>query len=244
MFTEDAFMSLFTSLKNVKKWVMAVPLVLAAMCSTLCQAQTTVVDSIAIDDVNAYTVSSTEWRGPTFQTGPIATQIYEVSFRLVGDGVPTTATLSLYSLDGATNLPSGSPLASVTINYQYVTGNSVLATYGVAQLGAIATTTLAAGQKYGLILSAPSSTTALLDNDSPGAAYTLAGGFSAAGGGYAQTFNSGATWVSNGSVTPSFQLKVIPFAAAQTPTPVPALGFGAVLLMALMLVGLARRQMR
>lgn len=244
MLNNATFFSPFAFVKNAKRWVLAALLSFMSMWATLSQAQTTVLDSIAIDDVTSYTVSATDWRGPTFQTGAIDTRIYEVSFRLVGEGVPATATLSLYNLDGATDVPTGTPLVSVTINYQYVTGNSVLATYGVAQLGAIATTTLAAGQKYGLILSAPSSTTGLLDNDSPGAAYTLAGGFSAAGGGYAQTTNSGATWVSNGSVTPSFQLKVIPFAAAPTPTPVPALNFGAMLLMALLLLGLARQRLR
>ena len=189
-------------------------LILSLLFFTPTHAQTVVMDSIAMPDyATAYTVSATEWRGPVFQTGTDSTKISEVSFRLIPAMPTMAATLSLYRIDNATDLPLSPAITSTTIT---VIGDALatntLNTFSAAQLGSIANEILLPGQKYALILSNPNSSSSylgLVDNDSPGGAFTFGGGFSAVSSGYIQTFNSGSLWAYNPSVTPAFQLKVV-----------------------------------
>lgn len=236
----------------------------AAAWSPLASAQATatpivVIDSTGFGFYSAYNVGTTEWRGPTFTTGTVPTQITEITLGLSNADPTTTATLSLFQLDDSSELPTGAALATATL--PIVTGNDGANlfpnTYTSAQLGGIPSITLLAGKKYALILSSPSGGyVGLSDNDGPANAYTFAGGFSAAGTGYVQTVDSGAVWVQNNFTTPAIKLSVVPVQdppvivdpvlPPATPTPVPGLGtLGLVsLASALGLLGLRRNRNR
>lgn len=207
----------------------------AASWGPLASAQTplppvVVVDSLPIDQSTAYQFTATDWRGPIFQTGAVPTLIHEISFGF-DIGVAATATLSLYQLDNTTNFPIGTALASSSIDIQGTSAVTDVNTYSAAQLGAIAATTLQAGQKYALILSNPSDPVGLTNEDDINNAYIFSGGFAAAGIGYVQSIDSGADWEVGGG-TPAFRLTVQAFDEnieivprdPEPPTPVPGLG--------------------
>ncbi len=221
--------------RTLVRGMLALLLGVASLWAAPASAQTTVVDSIALN-AGSWGVSGTTWLGSMFQTGPGSTNINEVSFSYF-TVAPGTVTLRLYNVDG-TNFPAGAPVATAVV--PSVAGVN---TYNTAALGAIATATLAPSQKYALIVSQPSGGVDLADNNFGAAnAYTFAGGFSAAGTGYAITNNAGASWGTQPG-TPAFQLKITA-AVAPTPQSIPTLGFWAMVLMALLLLGLARRQLR
>lgn len=194
----------------------------AASWAPLASAQPTptpvvAVNSLPIEEANSYPINGTNQRGPTFQTGAVPTRIQEVAFGFdLGDPLQT-ATLSLYQLDAATNLPTGSALASTSVNIQGTTAVTDVMTYDVAQLGSIATTTLQAGQKYALILSNASDFVGVTNDDTAQNAYTFGGGFGVAGEGHAESSDNGATWV-NQTGTPAFRLTVVPFEEVVPPT--------------------------
>ncbi len=174
-----------------------------------------VVDSLPIDESTSYPIFGDDQRGPTFQTGTVPTRIVEAAFGFDTDVNPITATLGLYQLDGTTNLPTGAALASATINIVGTAAVTDVITYDAAQLGAIATTTLQAGQKYALILSNAGNIAGLTDDDNNDNAYTFAGGFGVAGSGHVESTNGGTSWQTQGG-TPAFRLTIVPF-----PDPVP-----------------------
>lgn len=167
------------------------------------------VNSLPIDESTSYPFAGTDQRGPTFQTGTVPTRIVEAAFGFDIDETPRTATLSLYQLDSTTNLPTGAALASTTINMVGSAAVTDVITYNASQLGAIATTTLPAGQKFALILSNASDISGLTDDDNNDNAYTFAAGFSAAGNGHVESTNSGTSWQPQGG-TPAFSLTVAP----------------------------------
>lgn len=168
------------------------------------------VNSLPIDESTSFTFSgNNNMRGPAFQTGAVPTRIVEAAFGLDLDGLPSTATLGLYQLDSVTNFPTGAALASTTIDMLGTPAATDVLTYSAAQLGAIATTTLLAGQKYALILSNASDVAGLTNDDNNDNAYTYAAGFSTAGNGYVESTNSGTSWQPQGG-TPAFRLTIAP----------------------------------
>ncbi len=228
------------SLFNVARRYAAIGIL--AICSSygssaFAQSQnpTVVMDSTNFLFYSAYQVTDTQWRGPAFTSGPVPTRIAEIILGIVPNGPSRAVVLRLFQLDDTTALPSGSALATTSLVVVDNTDNNTNLspnTYTAAQLGPISAATLLPNKKYALILSGTSNLAfGLNDNDSPGNAYSYAGGFSVAAGGYLQTYDSGANWQQNNSVTPGFRLTVVPVDQAITPTPVPALGvFGLVTL--------------
>lgn len=190
----------------------------APLASAQSQPPVVVINSLPIDSPASYQFTGTAQRGPAFQTGTVPTLIREVVFGLDVQTLPTTATLSLYSLDGTTNYPSGAALASISINMLGSGEATTEHTYGIAQLGAIATTTLEAGQRYALILSNASDYAGLTDGDSdPSYVLTYSQGFSAAGVGVINSNDSGATWADQ-PTTPAFRLTIVPVDPVTPPT--------------------------
>lgn len=90
-------------------------------------------------------------------------------------------------------------------------------TYSAADLGAIATTTLLAGQKYGLIMSNSSEPMGITNDDTRENAYIYAGGFSAVLNGNIGQFSNAQGWDRNDG-TLAFSMTVVPFADAVPPT--------------------------
>ncbi|MEJ5149529.1 hypothetical protein [Comamonas sp. MYb396] len=204
------------------------------------------VNSLPIDEPTSYQVEGLQQRGPTFQTGAVPTRIQELTIGFDA-GLPTTLTLSLYLLDTTTEFPTGTALASTTVNVDGTAAVTEVTTYSAAQLGAIATTTLQANQKYALILSNASESTGFTNDDATTNAYTFQGGFGPIGSGHVGTRDGGATWEMNEG-TLAYSMTVIPYEEVivveppAAPTPVPALGaMGLVSLVSVMgWVGLRR----
>jgi len=178
-----------------------------------------VMNSLPIDGPASYTVFDEAKRGPAFQTGAEPTRIVELSFGLDLDAIPTTATLSLYRLEDPSNFPTGAALASTTLNM--IGGGSAVSTtvhtYSAADLGAIATTTLQAGQKYALIMSNSSAPTGITNDDLTENAFTYGGGFSAVLNGNIGQFSNAQGWDQNNG-TLAFSMTVVPFAEPVPPT--------------------------
>ena len=92
-------------------------------------------------------------------------------------------------------------------------GSSVVTTvhtYSAADLGAIATTTLLAGQKYALIMSNSSLPLGITNDDLNDNAYTYAGGFSAVLNGDIRQFSDAQGWGQNDG-TLAFSMTVVPY---------------------------------
>ncbi|WP_312462651.1 hypothetical protein [Comamonas sp.] len=177
------------------------------------------INSLPIEGPASYTVYEQAKRGPVFLTGAVPTRIVELSFGLDLDELPTTATLSLYLLEDPSNFPTGAALASTTLNM--IGGGSSVSTtvhtYSAADLGAIATTTLQAGQKYALIMSNSSLPVGITNDDLNDNAYTYAGGFSAVLNGDIGLFSDAQGWdQSDGTL--AFSMTVVPFADPVPPT--------------------------
>ncbi|QMV74373.1 hypothetical protein HS961_16875 [Comamonas piscis] len=103
-------------------------------------------------------------------------------------------------------------MASTTINLVGNGDASVVHTYNVAQLGAIATTILQPAQKYALILSNASDYARLTDGDvtsDQNYALTYSEGFSMVGSGHIDTLDDGATWLVEPQI-PAVQISVSP----------------------------------
>ncbi len=168
----------------------------APMASAQSQPPVVVVNSLPLDEPSSYSFESPEQRGPAFQTGSVQTLIREVVFGF-DVALPVTATLSLYQLDNTTNFPTGAALASTSISLEGNGDASVVHTYNVAQLGAIATTVLEPATKYALLLSNASGYARLTDGDTvsdQNYALTYSQGFSTVGTGYVDTIDNGTTW--------------------------------------------------
>lgn len=179
-----------------------------------------VMDSTTFDFYSSYPFDTTQWRGPAFTTGAVDTRITEVTFGLNNNVPGDEATLRLFQLDDATELPTGSALASASLQIVYSADGANLSanTYTAAQLGTIPTTTLQANKKYALIFSNATNAPMALSDYNIGNAYTYGGGFSVAASGYVETLDSGATWTVNDSVTPAIKLTVVPLADVVPPT--------------------------
>lgn len=223
---------------DVGKAFLGLLIAVAAWLPQQAQAQTTVVDNLAPSGGASSVFNSTTWIGFRFQVGPADQRISEWTAVADSFGVATDVRLRLFELDSVTNSPSRE-LASVMLPWAVGVDN----TYSAGSLGAVATTTLSANTKYGLVLGEP--TVSMLAWPYTVTAPTFSGGFSAAGN-MLVTTNGGTTWgILAGPQHLRTQLKVV---AALPPSgaavAVPTLEVWSLSALGLLVAGFGARRMR
>ena len=175
-----------------------VSLAVALIAATECHAAATV----ALDNTasglsgNSSGLTTTLWRVRVFTVGASNVSISSMKMGLYSTQVTSTSiTWELYLVDGSNN-PTGSALASDTQSVSFTsTGGPSSALYNFTTGGTLATFSMQAGQKYGLLFKSNAATL----NWTPNSGSTV---YSPGSSGFAYvanrvTSNSGSSYASN-----------------------------------------------
>lgn len=180
-------------------------------------------------------VSGSLQAAPSFRTGTTATSIQEIALEF--GGTPANVTLALHAAD-ALGMPTGSSLSS-----QQVAAVVGVNTYGSAQLGPLATFSLAPNQNYALVIRSATAALDMFDDFGVANTAVFSGGFALVGSGYSTSFDSGVTW-SPRSWTPQFRLTVGPAISTVVPSSIPTLSEWGVFWLSVSLFGVAAMRLR
>ena len=199
-----------------------VSLAVALIAATECHAAATV----ALDNTagglsgNSSGLSTTLWRVRVFTVGASNVSISSMKMGLYSTQVTSTSiTWELYLVDGSNN-PTGSALASDTQSVSFTsTGGPSSALYNFTTGGSLATYSMQAGQKYGLLFKSnaatlnwtPSSGNTVYSPGSSGFAYVANRVTSNSGTSYSgnSTYNAWSMTVNAASAVPGTGLAAI-----------------------------------